>query len=455
MSLTAVIWVMLALALTALSIQGAVWAVGFYMLTFFAAPQLWWWGDEVPALRYALIAGLIVLVSVVISNRANDQPRQTTLTHAAALGMATNATFVHFFLASSKTISFGAYIELLKYLLLFFLLWLAIRDKRDMRRVLIAIALGAAYIGYEVTINERGNFRGGRLEDVGAPGADSANSLACLMLTTVPLTGSLFVRGKLWEKLLVAVSAPLAVNVLLLCNSRGAFLGLIGAGVAFLLVSRGATRKQALKTLALGGLALFLLLGDPDIMNRFATTFVGSEDRDNSAASRLEFWKAGLAMVADYPLGDGGNSFKYVQGGRYLAEIAGIDEERSLHNGYLTEATSWGIQGITLHLVLFGSALVAALRTSNRCRLRGDVNDALVGVCIVVAGAAFLIHSMFGSFLSNEWGFWVVALLVRYSELYAAAEVPAEAPVTGVPAGAQAEAPPGPVQPAALGRVGQ
>jgi hypothetical protein len=30
----------------------------------------------------------------------------------------------------------------------------------------------------------------------------------------------------------------------------------------------------------------------------------------------------------------------------------------------------------------------------------------------------FLIHSVFGSFLGNEWGFWLVALLLRYSELY-------------------------------------
>jgi hypothetical protein len=25
---------------------------------------------------------------------------------------------------------------------------------------------------------------------------------------------------------------------------------------------------------------------------------------------------------------------------------------------------------------------------------------------------------MFGSFLNNEWGYWVVALLVRYAELH-------------------------------------
>lgn len=418
MSLTAAIFVALYMILVPASIlHRPVWAVALYMLTFFAAPHLWWWGDDLPSLRYALIASFVLTVAVVLK-RDPEGGQRFRFFHGAALGMAVNATLVHFLIASTPSVSWSNYVELLKFVLLFFLLWWAIQDKRDMRIVLIAIAIGAAYIGYEITVNERGEFSGGRLEGVGAPGADSANSLASLMLITLPLTGSLFIASRLWEKLVVVVSAPLALNVLLLCNSRGGFLGLIGAATSFLLVSRGATRKRALRTLALGAVALFLLLGDPEIMQRFSTTFVGSEDRDRSAASRLEFWQAGLAMLNDYPLGDGGGAFKYIHSGRYLSEIAGLNEDRSLHNGYLTEATSWGVQGLTLQLILIGGALVAAYKTSNRCRLNGQIESALIGVCVVVATAGLLIHCMFGSFLGNEWGYWLVGLLVRYSELY-------------------------------------
>jgi putative inorganic carbon (hco3(-)) transporter len=427
MSFTAGVWVVLASTLALRSFGRPVWAAALYMLTFFAAPHYWWWGRDLPDLRYALLSGLLLLVAVALyrTTETEDGGHRFTVAHFAAIGMAVNATFVHFFLASRPSISFSNYIEILKFVMLFFLLWWAIQNRRDFRVLLIAIALGAAYIGYEVTINERGTFRGSRLEGVGAPGADSANSLACLMLVTLPLTGSLFVDSKRWEKLLVAISAPLALNVLLLCNSRGAFLGLIGAGVSFMLIARGATRKRAFQALALGGAALFVLLGDPKILDRFTTTFVGSEDRDNSAASRLEFWKAGLAMLSDYPLGDGGNAFKYVHGGRYLSEVAGIQEDRSLHNGYLAEATSWGVQGLFLQLLLFGSAMRAAYRTSTQCRLAGHIDSALIGICMIVAAAGFLIHSMFGSFLGNEWGFWIAALLIRYSELYRFADTAA------------------------------
>jgi O-antigen ligase len=411
----------LAGVLLVLSLRRPVWALALYLMTFFAAPQLWWWGHELPSFRYAFWSGFVLLGSTLLwmMRSSADVERRFTVVNAAAVGMAINATFVHFVLAGAADYSVNGYIELTKFLLLTFLIGWSIQDKRDLKRVLISIALGAGYIGYEVTINHRGNFKGARLEGVGTPGADSSNGLACLMLTMLPLIGSLFVHAGKREKLLVAVVAPLALNVLIMCNSRGAFLGLIGAGLCFILLARGATRKQAIGAAALGGIALYFLLGDPDILNRFMTTFVGSEERDHSASSRLEFWQAGLRMLADHPLGSGFNAFKYVYGQKYISEVVGEDaESRSLHNGFLAEATDWGLQGLFLKLLFIAGALIPAYRTSARCRVQGDTRGSLIGISIIVAMVGFLIACMFGSFLNNEWGYWIVALLVRYSQLY-------------------------------------
>jgi putative inorganic carbon (hco3(-)) transporter len=426
MSVTAAAWAVLAGFLVLLSLRRAVWAFALYTMTFFAAPQLWWWGGALPSVRFALWAGIILIVAVLLrTSRSQEGPgRHFTFVHIVAIGMAVNATVVHYLLASRPDVSIDPYVELLKFVLLFFLLWRAIETKKDFRIVLVALVLGAAYLGYEVTINDRGDFRGSRLEGVGAPGADTSNSLANVMLTMLPLIGGLFVEGTKRQKLIVLLAAPLALNVLLLCNSRGAFVGLIAAGAVFLWVARGPTRAKAIRVLALGAVALFLLLGDPKILDRFATTFAGSADRDRSAESRIEFWQAGLAMLADYPLGDGGNAFKYVHGPKYLAEITDADGSRSLHNGYLTEATDWGVQGLFLRLLFVGVAIVGAYRTSTRCRLEGRLDDSLVGICVIVSAAGFLIHCMFGAFMQNEWGYWVVALLVRYAALYRVADAP-------------------------------
>lgn len=420
MSLTAIVWVATGAVLCIQSLRRPIWAVSLYMLTFFAAPHLWWWGDDIPAARYALWAGFGLIFSV-LAYQAQEQDGQggdVGTVHKLAIAMAVNATFVHFLLATRPEISVEDYVEFLKYILLFFLLCWSIRDRRDLRIAFMTIALGSAYIGYEVTINERGDFTGARLEGVGAPAADTANGLACLMLAILPIIGSLFLNGTKIEKATVLVSAPLTLNVLLLCNSRGAFLGLIGGGLAFLVLARGESRKKALKVLVLGALALYLLLGDPKILDRFATTFAGSEERDNSAASRMVFWSAGLRMLQDYPLGDGGSAFKYVHAETYLRMVGSDEPARSLHNGYLTTATDWGVQGLTLMMFFIGLGVVAAYRTSEVCRKDGRAEDALLGVSLICAVVGFLIATFFGSFLNNEWAFWLVAFLMRYAFVY-------------------------------------
>jgi len=278
-----------------------------------------------------------------------------------------------------------------------------------------------------VTINERGDFSGSRLEGVGAPAAQTSNSLANVLLVTLPLAGSLFIQ-KSWKwKTVAIVASPLILNVLLLCNSRGAFLGLIGTGLSFVLIAKGKTRKRALQTMALGSIVLFFLLGDPDIMNRFVTTFTGSEERDSSASSRLMFWQAGLRMLSDYPLGAGGGAFKFTLGSRYLSILAGVQDadSRSLHNGFMTEATDWGIQGLLLKLLAFGVALSIAYRTAEKCRREERIQDALLGLCLATTAIGYLIHCFFGAFFDHEWGYWILALLVRYGALYSEAEAAA------------------------------
>ena len=441
MSATASIWVALAVTFLLMSLKRPVWALALYFLTFFAAPSFWWWGDDLPMMRYALWAGFILLGAVVIvrpPGTANAPSADKIRT--AAIAMAVNAGLVHVMLGVDRAISLEVLVEFWKYLLLYFLVSAAIKDRADLHRAIAVIALGSAYIGWEVTINERGDFSGSRLEGVGAPAAQTSNSLANVMLVTLPLAGSLFLQ-KSWKWRTVAiVASPLILNVLLLCNSRGAFLGLIGTGISFVLVSRGKTRKRALQTMALASVVLFFLLGDPDIMNRFVTTFTGSEERDTSAASRLTFWQAGFQMLSDYPLGAGGGAFKFALGSRYLSALVGVEDadSRSLHNGFMTEATDWGIQGFLLKMFAFGVALSIAYRTAEKCRREERVLDALLGLCLVTTAIGFLIHCMFGAFLDHEWGYWILALLVRYGALYenAAEAAPAQT-TTAIDARAQ------------------
>src|SRR5205807_527755 len=141
-----------------------------------------------------------------------------------AIAILVNATFVHFVFSPNLAVSELSYNLLAKFVLLFFMLIAATRNVLDFRIVLLSILLGAGYIGYEATINHRGKLRANRLEGIGAPGAGSANDLANLMVTVMPLAGVFLLSDRKWEKMVTIPIGGFLINVVLLCNSRGAFL---------------------------------------------------------------------------------------------------------------------------------------------------------------------------------------------------------------------------------------
>jgi hypothetical protein len=51
-----------------------------------------------------------------------------------------------------------------------------------------------------------------------------------------------------------------------------------------------------------------------------------------------------------------------------------------------------------------------------------------MGLSLIVSTVGFLITCMFGSFLNNEWAYWLVALMARYAEVYEKAEEAVAAP---------------------------
>ena len=425
MSLTLVVWCVILLVLMVKSLSRPSYAIGVYMLTFFAHPQFWWWGDPLEGYRWNFLAGTLLVGTLLISRAklttTGERPLSTNAAPILAF-MVVNAVLVHALFAVNPVSSMEWLTARVKFIALFFLVQYAIKDEEDYNIVAMSITLGMAYIGYEATINERGSFSGGRLEGIGAAGVTSSNQLASLLVTGLPLAVTLlFTRIGNPLKALVMVGSGLTFNVVLMCNSRGAFLGLILGGFAFLLMASGPARKHSRRIIALAAVATFLLLGDPEILPRFLTTFTTEGQRDTSAQNRLEFWAAAREMIEDYPLGSGGNSFSEGRGWRYRSGTAGLPgdartvrDTRAIHNGYLTEAADWGVQGFAI-MVCFLAAIWKTLRRGRRLALSaGDASSVMVFASIAASLVAWMVSSVFGDYLNDEWGFWTAAVAYAY-----------------------------------------
>lgn len=422
MSNTAYLWLAMFGLFTVLSLIRPVYGVSLYLLTYFALPDFWWWGKApLGGYRWTLIGGIILLCAAIAGRgkAANDalSPERRRITWLVIL-MGCNFTIVQFIIGIG-TVTVNDYSLDMKFLLLFLCIISTVHTPQDLKILILSLVVGIGYLGYEVTINGRGKISHGRLEGVGIPGATAANDLGSLIVTFLPLAAALVICGKGWKLRLLAVAAGgLAFNVVLLVNSRGAFLSLIASGITLLLVATGKERKQALKAIGLCGLACLIFLGDPRILDRFMTTFASDEDRDHSAAGRIEFWKAGMLMIKDYPLGAGSKSFKKGPGTRYL-RMAGAEEDRALHNGFINDAVEWGIQGAILRLWLIGTALMAMYRSRMTGYLDWCTNERFLAICVICGAVALMVTSIFGNFIDHEWCWLLMAVAVGICQVAA------------------------------------
>ncbi len=169
------------------------------------------------------------------------------------------------------------------------------------------------------------------------------------------------------------------LNVVVSCNSRGAFLGGIVAGALTFVIVPAKIRSRLMLLLLLGCAGFFVLAGE-QILARFATTFASAENRDASAANRLIFWQAGLAVISDHPLGAGGSGFKKVYGRSYLERMLDKDTgEKAIHNGYINEACEWGIQGLMLHMATVRLCVFSRLNRMHLFTKHDEGQMALLG----------------------------------------------------------------------------
>ena len=149
MSATALLWLCTVAGLAVLSFKRPAYAAALYLATFFMFPSSWWWGQDLPDLRWNLSAGVVLLLSAVVGKMQPDGPpaKDSAALSMLAMVMLGNAVIVHLLMAPNPAVSLESLTLYGKFVLLFFLFRMSIRDDRDIGIVIWAMALGAAYIG--------------------------------------------------------------------------------------------------------------------------------------------------------------------------------------------------------------------------------------------------------------------------------------------------------------------
>ena len=232
----------------------------------------------------------------------------------------------------------------------------------------------------------------------GVPGAEEGfnpNAVSGCLVLFVPIQLSLLVTGALKSGTRRYVTGgqmallALTTGSLVLMQSRGAWVGLLVAGVAFLCWHSGKTRIAAAVGI-LSATVLWTLFGSASVLDR-AINRSGAGISD-TVAGRIDIWMRATDGVRDFPFtGMGMNTFRRIMPLMYPSRS--IPEGKDVahaHNHLLQAALDLGVPGLIAYVAMWFVA--AALLVAVYRRATDRFHRVMAGG----VGAGLIAHFVFG-----------------------------------------------------------
>ncbi|MCY1081863.1 O-antigen ligase family protein [Archangium lansingense] len=279
--------------------------------------------------------------------------------------------------------------ELLKWVILYMTIVNLVTTERRMLWACLALILGSIVTTHGVIGWHRAGVdlvEGYRARWLGVY-ADP-NRMAMSVGIVVPLALAITARRQnpRWMRLACVVAGVMAVTAMVLSYSRGGFLGLVAAGVTWLVLERRPGRIVLVGLVAVG----MLVLSPQNFWTR--TQSVSSFEQDASAMSRVEAWKVASRTSMEHPLlGLGAGTFRYAW--HLYGPEAGSGRVYAAHNIFLQVISDLGFLGLVLFLGFIG-AVLGPLMEAARERERGWLARALAASVV-----GYLVTCLFAGFL--------------------------------------------------------
>lgn len=254
---------------------------------------------------------------------------------------------------------------------------------------------------------------------------NNPNDLAALCLLPLSLAaGMLVVERQRWIRWCAAAGAIALPFVILLTQSRGAFIALAVFGIV---VFRGQKRRRGviLLTVALVGIVAFLFAPD-SLWRRLGTIEQVTNEQsaakvndDMSARQRLELWKVARTIAAENPV-TGVGLGAYSQAHYVYAQRPSFDPialgHRDPHSTYMTLLAESGIVGFLLFFALVFTVARDAERTRRRAKAAFPARAMQL---------FYMEVGLFGFFVAGIWGSYSMMVLtyIYFAVIYSAAQL--------------------------------
>src|SRR4030095_12250145 len=256
-------------------------------LWFFSVPQ------DVNYSRYVAIATLL-------GWGFNGFPMGESLKGKFTIPLALSCLVLDFQLCSwnalDSTISEPVATDLLKVFLMFLVVFFLLDSTSRLQALCWVYIISQGYLAYDLNM---AYFLSGVNLVFSNDGYGGLNNntfaLSLLPGLAVALATGIYER-RLFLRCVALLSSLLSIHLLLLSQSRGAYLG--GLAIGFIVAFIVLKSRKNIFVIALVALMTSFLIGE-SVRKEFATMF--ADKLDYSAVSRFDLWAAGFRVMMDYP----------------------------------------------------------------------------------------------------------------------------------------------------------
>jgi hypothetical protein len=431
MSITAIIFLIgFAVAAVLALTRHPAWGLWLYLWTYYNDPSTRWWGPQVPDLRWSLVAAVIAGVAVVrFRHDTSTRPAWHANWGARMLVLYVVWTWIQALWAVNVENHIEGAVLFTKFLALYIVIYEVTSEEWGFDTFATAHILGCAILGWFAL-----SFTtGGRIEGIGPPNADDADTVAAQLLTGLIFCGFYFFasRGKLVRRLAICLAVPFILNTIVLAASRGAIVAAVGTIPAAVYL---APRRTKLKVIAgtICGVLLLMFLANDVFWARMNTMVTGEYGKEATPENRERIFWDGFEMFKDYPFGAGHRGFEALSPLYVETQDLASAGVRSAHNTFIATLVDQGLPGAVLFLGM-NLWCIASLVRAKRSRVPLLPDEAMKRAAVGVSLAALCLAGMFDNLIKAEVQVWLLALLASLDAQRAMRPVPAELAVEDVP----------------------
>lgn len=345
-----------------------------YIFDYCISPKNQWWGGVFyrMGIRFSFYIAIATLIGMYLQRKKLEFGNKQFYFQEKLLIFLTFLIWISYYLGPETV---GRYanvdhpaIKFIKVAIFLLMMTHLITNLKKLNGLFFVLSTTTLMLGFKAWSVPYGAFVSGRLERIGGPDFAEANFLAAFMAAMLPIIGVQFLKSKIWHlKVYYFICGAFAANTLSLCRSRGSFVGLAVGAIAACFFAPKRIRGRIIVLMFIGLLGL-VYVSDEYFVERILSISLEHSEMDASSAKRIDFWKAGLKIIKDNPLGIGpGNWFQKI--GLYLPESEG----RDTHNTYIRCAAEQGLLGIFLFLWILWQAY------RNLISVYNDSHDLLSG----------------------------------------------------------------------------